>query len=238
MFPTIPWMKENFAEFNNRYFGGGLPIPQFVVRRMTDEWGRFDIDVDYDRNRRITNAKGNGILTINSAYSRSENSLLTTLLHEMCHMYVYLVMRVLPRNAHGREFMSIAQKINADGWNVQPETDASDTDVFDEDGQQNANTKVIICILHATNNQHYEYWICKVNEDNINEFKSTISRNPAAGQAAFFSANIPSLANAPSNPQTLAGWGGQSYMEVAKKVADYCGADYRLLLDKNLTRIG
>lgn len=232
MYPTVQWLSQKFAEYNKQYFGGKIPTPQFSIERLTGEWGRFDVDVDYDRNRRITRAHSNGVLTVNGNYSREERSWINTLLHEMCHAYVYLVMGVLPRDPHGREFLSVANAINRYGWNIEAETNEDDTDVYDENGNQ-----PILCVITNNANQYYRWWVCKVDENNIDQFRATINANPQVGVASFYKVNSQALNRIQSNPSTLDGWGGQTYAEAVQKMAAYCGCDYREFGGKNLTKI-
>lgn len=232
MVPTIPWMREKFSEYNRKYFGGQLQTPRFNVQRMANKWGTFELPgAKFSKStRRITSIPNTGILTLTSQYSRDEKAVITTLLHEMVHQYVYTIMQIYPQNVHGREFMSIAQKLAADGWKITAVTDMTETDT--ENNGENSNG-VILCIFNAPNEESYKWWICKADENQIPQFTSSVSSIEGA-TPHFYWTPTGEFEHVRSDPNTLFGWGGMTYQEAAEHVAEYCGINPSVLNPSNM----
>ena len=125
---TVEWMKEKYNEMNQKLFGGELGDCLFTVdkkRIRTLGWFRMNYIADayYDCYRRMYVISDDSkkiyinkdnffqycqpIIGLNSLYSGTEKSLLSTLVHEMCHYYTYMFGR-MPKQAHGVEFRHIA----------------------------------------------------------------------------------------------------------------------------------
>ena len=223
MVPTIPWMRQKFAEYNQRYFGGKLPTPEFAVTRLPGQWGKYAInDARYDKaTRRVVSVQSAGVLYLTNAYSRNENSVISTLLHEMVHEYVYLILRVYPRDAHGQIFMNVAKNIIADGWNIEAETYETKEDV--KDNGQNIEHN-IICVINKSSGELYKWWICKATAENMQQVKATATKLKNVTSINFYEVASNALAHVESNPSTLFGWGGMTYQEAIGNLIDYCGA--------------
>ena len=235
MIPTVPWMRQKFAEYNQKYFGGQLPTPQFAVEGLSGLWGAYDLDARYNlRTLKITKVNGNGKITLTNRYSRDENAVISTLLHEMCHEYVYLVMGICPQNKHGKEFMSIAQRINADGWKISSETIRTDTDTEGKNQQYDA---AILCIIKKPEGTDYKWWICKCEKGNIQQFNSTAKKIDGVSSVAFYEVDCPELEHVKSDPSTLFGWGGMSYLDAITRMAEYCGTSPTDFYGSNLRQI-
>ena len=163
MVPTIPWMKQKFAEYNKKYFGGRLPVPNFNLEAMDDRWGKYDAQASYNElTRKIVKVEGNGTITLTSSFSRKESACISTLLHEMCHEYVTLIMRINPKDAHGAEFESIANKINQQGHNIKNELPITDDDI---EGGQNEGGGCVLGVIErqpTEDSPNVKWWICKI----------------------------------------------------------------------------
>lgn len=229
-------MRQKFAEFNRQYFGGQLPIPQFSVTAMEDEWGRYTLGAQYDKKtRRVINPNGlTGKLLLTNAYSRNEKAVEATLIHEMAHEYVYLVMGIYPKDIHGREFMTAARNAIADGWNVEAETVETDEDIY---GGQDEQENSILCIIKKPAGENYKWWICKCDKNNMQQFKSAASKIQGVTNVMFYQIPSAALAHVKSDPASLFGWGGMSYGEVVKKMANYCGVSTSEFDGKKMTMV-
>ena len=143
MIPSKKALEEAFKFYNTKYFHNQLPMPKFQIGCDEGYLGQFEPSPDLRvKGGRIINIpKPPGILSITSQYDRSEKGILTTLLHEMVHMYVLCVKRVYERanEGHGNIFTAKAQEINADGWNIMNENDLEDGDSI-ADGVQQSDT--------------------------------------------------------------------------------------------------
>ena len=222
MVPNIHWMREKFALFNNKYFGGSLPTPEFAVENLGKEWGKYDLDASYYKGtREVYNIRNNGKITLTSSYSRKEEAVICSLLHEMIHEYVYLVLRVYPKDKHGQEFMSMANRMIADGWNVEEVTF-----ITKDDTSPGPQTPSVILVISKPGGRDFRYWVCRVDPKDITKFESTVRKLPNIGAFEFYQLNGPHcdcLNNAISDPVCLTGWHGMTFNEVLREMSLFSG---------------
>lgn len=129
MVPDLKWLEGEFTKFNTKYFQGKIPTPKFSYRCPANDWGRYYPDALYS-GRQIVQINSPGELGITKLYDRSEKAIQRTLLHEMIHMYIWLVEQIRPRLDHGFEFNRIANMLNQDGWQISRVTNMDDDDVY------------------------------------------------------------------------------------------------------------
>lgn len=235
MVPTIPWMKQKFAEYNQKYFGGKLPVPDFSVEALNGEWGRYDAEAEYSRiTRKITKIRGNGTIVLTSQFSRPENAVISTLLHEMCHEYVYLVMKVYPKNIHGQEFMSVANLINGQGWAIAKETPITDDDI---EGGGNPDVGCTLCVMQFDGRPDFKWWVSKIDGKDMNKARATAKKIPNLVSVNFFHCDSNALYHVKSDPINLPGWGGMVYRDVAQNIARFCGEeDFNVFMGDRLKK--
>lgn len=134
MKPTVEWMSENYDKLNNELFGGELGgcsfavvgrgyrnLGRFRIRRQIyvnkwnnrifvqsgDPWnGYHNVFINKSNFERICDPE----ISMNGSYSATEEALLNTLVHEMCHYYTYMD-GWCPKQAHGAEFRQIASEV-------------------------------------------------------------------------------------------------------------------------------
>ena len=231
MVPTIPWMRQNFNIYNQKYFGGKLPIPQFSLDAPDGMWGCYDVDANFDtRTRKITRVGNTGTLSLTNKYSRPEQSVISTMLHEMVHEYLYLVLKIYPKDKHGKEFMSVAQPINADGWKIESETFETDDDTAVDDAPQTS----VICVIRRQNSPDINWWVCKADISQIDAMKRAARTINGVTAVAFYECNTSCLEHLRSNPAELSGWGGKTYKEAITAMAKYCGVSPSVFSGANL----
>ena len=134
--PTVGWMKEKYKQLNDWLFNGFLNLCQFEVfttgkGSQGRTLGHFYMNgrnlkyERYSRKMHVTDWDGSKIyitpqnfsvycepvIGLNGNYSATEHALLNTLLHEMCHYYVYYK-GIYPTQAHGAEFKNIANRVS------------------------------------------------------------------------------------------------------------------------------
>lgn len=227
MVPTVPWIKQKFAEFNRKYFGGKLPTPRFALEPMANAWGKYDINgASFSMvTRRIINLKqllqnGNyGIITLTNQYSRNEVAVCNTLLHEMCHMYVYLVMGVYPKDIHGKEFASLANNIKGFG-DIVAENPFTDDDV---EGGTNGDNGCILGVIEFQGRNDVKWWVCRVNPNELNTFYAKARGLKDVKAVNFYDCESNALYHVESGTKNFFGWGGMVYRMVAQNIANYCG---------------
>ena len=91
MIPTIPWLKEMFNFFNEKYFGDKIPMPTFSLNCPEGNWGYYKPNGTYSKITREVEPYSSGTLYITNKFSRDEKDIQNTLIHEMIHMYIILV---------------------------------------------------------------------------------------------------------------------------------------------------
>lgn len=237
MIPTVAWMRQKFAEYNSKYFANKLPVPEFRVARMKDRFGNYFLDgkVD-DQTRRVVSVVDNGTLSLTSHYSRNENDVISTMLHEMVHEYLYLVLRICPKDRHGREFRQVGRNIEADGWNLGADgVELVDSDV--ETNENGATGSCILLVIKATARNDYKWWICRADENNIDAFSKVVNGIDGLDGFGFYQCQSACLEHVKSDPSTLFGWGGKTYQEAVGKLSKYCGESPQLFYGKNLKKI-
>lgn len=244
MVPTQEWMNQKFDEYNLKYFAGVLPKPELIVSSDCtsddgDCFGYYDLsDCKYNtRNRGIMQLNSNGIICLSNRYDRSELDWTNTLLHEMCHAYVNLVMYVYPRDPHGKEFQSAARKMNADGWNITESSEMNGATNFSN--QQPNSQGGILCVLNENTEKGYPpIWLCRAEENNIQEFKNVASNLQDITGIEFYRTKSQKLLNIPSNPNNLYGLGGETYQDAINKLCNAIGEDPSLFQNNAIERIG
>ena len=180
MVPNLEWCKQNFAAFNNQYFGGKLPLPKFSYRCPNNTWGIYNCDAEYDGNGRITNIFNSGEMAFTKLYDRDEKSVKSTLLHEMIHMYCVLVLKVMPK--HDNNFEQLATKIRQDGWDISEKNGKTDNDVLiqgqeipDMEDNQGDNYVSGNNFLDTAQKMFAELQQLKVRLNNLQQAKSTMN---------------------------------------------------------------
>ena len=230
MVPTIAWMRQKFVELNKKYFGGKIPMPQLRVTKLNGQWGKFTFipSLKFDENRRLIREKNNtGYLFLTSSYSRDENSIIETMIHEMGHAYVSLVLNLWPKNLHGREFMQATSLARADGWKMESETMEKDTDVY---GGKNEGEDAYLGIFTKPQGETYKFWACKATRENAREIQAAASKIQGVQNVNFYKLpDTEALMHIQSNPQTLLGWGAMTLQELVNTVANYVGINPQVI---------
>lgn len=94
-----------FYEYNKKYFGGILPLPNFGLIHSYRTVGFFSCDFDDDGN--MINQK----IEMSDNYDYLDNQFKDILLHEMIHYYLaYVGLDV--QGLHGEQFLNMANEFN------------------------------------------------------------------------------------------------------------------------------
>lgn len=93
-------LEEKFRSFNERFFGGELPVPRFRI----------------GRGARLLGSYGRGVLTVSAYWDVPEVEIDKVLLHEMIHLWQE---QSFGKADHGRSFKAKAAEINsATGYDI------------------------------------------------------------------------------------------------------------------------
>ena len=133
---TTEWMAEKYDEMNKELFGGRLGKCYFQIfttgrgsQGHTLGWFKMQgrgLRVNRRSRRMFKDSFGNityidsqnfydlcwPTIELNGHYSGTEDALLGTLVHEMCHYYTYMY-GYCPRQGHGREFREIGELVSS-----------------------------------------------------------------------------------------------------------------------------
>ena len=108
MLPTIRLMKLSFHRFNQQYFQGCLPTPEFKISKSSKLYG-------YCRRVCITQADGTieyrYVIASSKYFDCPLEDIENTMLHEMCHLWVFVYYPNTTEPSHGPIWQSIANRI-------------------------------------------------------------------------------------------------------------------------------
>jgi hypothetical protein len=218
MVPTLEWMKVNFDKCNRRYFNDKIPCPKFSLNCPEGYWGYYMPDARYNRiTRKMVQINSSGTLYLTSKYSRNEKDVISTLLHEMIHMYIMLVMKKYPLDQHGRDFTQIASVLNRDGWNISSFVYQSEFDTLITE-----NDNDIIYVFVALHNGVKSAWGFKGKEDDINRYIAKYGNLPYQRMILrTYKCELRGIRNLPTSDNRLVQ--GESISEVMRKISHIIG---------------
>lgn len=229
MVPSIRWMKKMFNFFNRKYFGSQLKEPTFSLQCPSGHWGYYKPRASFNRFNRKVTVHTPGTLYLTTEYSRKETDVISTLLHEMIHMYIYTVQKVSPRNEHGDEFMQIARQMLADGWNIEEETMMSATDVpndgsDEEDPYTSYRDPGLIYVLFMPLHPVCKVWAWRGLRSDMRMYMETCKSLGHSNMVLrFYECYTEKILNIPEGGDTLVGYGGNSVSEVMNSISAYIG---------------
>ena len=181
MIVTVDWIKKHYAEFNNRYFNNELPSNlTFKVSRSKSIWGYASYKYDYPNNTIIPQS-----ITISNYYDSPEGVKKNTLLHEMIHIYDYVLNphhfirngRRVKYNAHGWFFNEQAIRLRQFGWDIN--TKVTNEEKVVSTLSEATKQKKLKCIEEAiivVLRGEKANWMIKTNKRCFPELKVTIGR--------------------------------------------------------------
>ena len=94
-----------FTEYNNLYFGGILPYPEFKIRKSYLTLGYFSCNYTSDY------SLYNCVLEITNRYNFTEEQFRDIFVHEMIHYYLAYTGQDV-KMGHGTAFKNFANKLN------------------------------------------------------------------------------------------------------------------------------
>ena len=115
MIVTIDWMEEWFKRFDQEYFGGKLPLPEFSLTRAKTRLGQLA----FKRASRWGRTKLYDFkLSMSTYYDMTELQAKSVLLHEMIH-YIIGYTGLKDTAPHGVVFRGMMDNLNRKyGWDI------------------------------------------------------------------------------------------------------------------------
>ena len=217
MIVTKSWIENNYNKYNNLYFGGILPNIEFKISRSKKTWGYAAYNYNLFTNKVIPFS-----ITISNYFDSPEEVKLTTLLHEMIHIYDYTVNpthfvkngRKVKYDAHGYWFKNEAARIyKLSGLDIQEYVTKEEKEVskLSERAAQNVENQkevALVCVVNGS----ISSWFFKTNiwqaETALNVI-GNISWEREIGKVKsikFYKFNDPKLAARRSCGKRLKGW--------------------------------
>jgi hypothetical protein len=114
-------LKKRFKRFNEKYFNGYLVEPKFIITGSRWTAGMFlsTVHLDNDENgEEYATELCNIRIELSKRLIKNSRILDNILLHEMIHYFGYYMNYDID-GTHGDFFMSMAEEINKDGYNIQ-----------------------------------------------------------------------------------------------------------------------
>ena len=217
MIVTKSWIENNYSKYNDLYFGGVLPKIEFKISRSKRTWGyaayRYNL---------LTNEVTPVSITISNYFDSPEEVKLTTLLHEMIHIYDYTVNpthfikngRKVKYDAHGYWVKNEAARIyKLSGFDIQKYVTKEEKEVsqLSERAAQNIENQkevALVCVVNGS----ISSWFFKTNIWQAETALGTIgniSWEREIGKVKsikFYKFNDPKLAARRSCGKRLKGW--------------------------------
>lgn len=224
MKPTVQWLEYNFDTFNVKYFEGKLPKPKFSLFCKEGDLGDYTPQAEYNTvTRKVTKLTGPGVLSIAGQYSRSERDIASTLLHEMIHMYIFTVLKINPRFAHGDEFKKKSEQINRDGFNI---SEKNELIITDKDEPQRGRT-YMVGIITKPQGQNYKLWAFRLEKKFVNAAIETAKKLVPFGAATLqlYQSKDNNLKKLRIDMNTLNGVGGMNFPDLIQKLGAAIGSE-------------
>lgn len=181
MLVTRLWIENNYKKFNDLYWGGELPKRViFKVGRSKNNWGQATCMYDPYAKR----AYG-FTLTISNYFDSPEQVKLSTLLHEMIHIYDYynfpehLGMRGY--NFHGYSvFLKECERLKQFGWDINAKVTAEEKEESTvsenviERQKKKSKDGVYLWVTYPKKDGN-DFFVSKLNEKQAQRVKFSVS---------------------------------------------------------------
>lgn len=175
MIVTIDWIKKHYNEFNALMFNNELPNDlTFKISKSKNTWGFASFKYDYPN----STIKPTSI-TISNYYDSPEHVKKNTLIHEMIHIYDYVLnphhfirngRRVSGHtyNAHGWWFQEQCDRIRKYGYNIDTKVTADELKVssLSDESKKKLAKKLDDCLMIVIRGVN-KNWMCKTNHKNL-----------------------------------------------------------------------
>lgn len=244
MLVTLSWIENNYEKYNKLYFGGVLPNIEFKISRSKKTWGY----ASYHYNL-ISNTVTPISITISNYFESPEDVKLTTLLHEMIHIYDFTINpkhfvnngKKVKYDTHGDWFKLEAARISKlSGLDIQKFVTKEERRVSQISGRaaQNIETQrevALVCVVNGS----ISSWLFKTNiwqaKLALNEIEY-INWEKTVGKVEsikFYKFNDPRLAAYRSCGRRLLGW-KFSKQGLSEKLKEIKAIETREFYDKSM----
>jgi predicted SprT family Zn-dependent metalloprotease len=161
---TLTYIKKAFSKYNAMYFNNELHTPIFELFKSKSTLGQFCVEnTRHSLFGRTSTIK----IRISNYYKREEKEFDNTIIHEMIHLWIHQN-GIKDNSSHGRYWLSVARRINKDGWDIQPKSNAN------YEVAVKRNKEYCVFSFIDTNNRRF---ICRVNPSKREYFVNAFRYN-------------------------------------------------------------
>lgn len=244
MLVTISWIKNNYEKYNKLYFGGVLPDIEFKISRSKKTWGYASYEYNLISNK-VTPLS----ITISNYFESPEDVKLTTLLHEMIHIYDYTINpthfvnrgKRVKYDSHGEWFKAEAARIyKLSGLDIQKfvtkeEKEVSQLSNRSKQNIENQKEAALVCVISGTTSSWFfktNIWQAKLALDEIGKcsWERTIGK---VKDIKFYRFNDSNLATIRSCGRRLRGWKFNK-QELSKRLKEIKATETKEFYNKSM----
>lgn len=152
----IDWLKDNFRQFNTRYFDGALPEPRFHIGRSRTRLGSLSYKRGFIVSRRspLWGGTPNAFtLSMSNYYDQTEYQFRNVLLHEMIHLSI-AASGLKDTSSHGVIFRGMMARLNGEGWHISVTTPMKGTPKA-YTGSANVIRQYLVLAIEMKDGKHF-----------------------------------------------------------------------------------
>lgn len=141
---TTDTLRTWFRQFNDDYFGGGLPMPHLALSKARTRLGTMACKCTRHLLRRVYS---DFTIRISTYYDCTEREYQETLLHEMIHYYI-TYNHIHDTSSHGPVFREMMHRLNRQyGWNITVSSSMYGRKTTDPSETSRIETYVVLAII-------------------------------------------------------------------------------------------
>ena len=179
MIATVNFVRQTFRRFNHEYFRGALPTPAFKLIRDSNSMG-------FCSSKQVNHADGTStyryIIACSTYYDCPQEEVENTILHEMCHLWVFINYPDTNEKSHGPLWQSIAKRVTVASGNkyvITAKSTCDDLKVNDNVARKGyRSTDMVNFFAYQRNSYaHYGEWFCfACNAQSVGLFDAYVKR--------------------------------------------------------------
>lgn len=176
MIATLSFMAEAFNRFNTEYFNNKLPIPTFELNKLSTALGQCAM-MPRRRPDRTLYYKYKIMCSI--YYDQPKVELENTMLHEMCHLWVFVNYPNIDEPSHGKTWQRIANSVTYASKGKYHITATSECDTLktnDAVARNGYRSTDEILVYSYRKRQNNQWFVFAITPTRINDFDGLIQR--------------------------------------------------------------
>lgn len=180
----IQWLRDNFRQFNLRYFDGVLPEPRFFIGRSRTRLGSLSYKRGLMWRKGFTSVANAFTLSISNYYDQTEYQFRNVLLHEMIHLSI-AASGIKDTSSHGVVFRGMMDRLNREGWNISVTTPMRGTPKA-YTGSSTVIQQYLVLAIEMKDGKHF---LSSVNPKFAKSLNVRLQRLPEVKHYAWYTTN-------------------------------------------------